>query len=421
MQTNKKNKSPMKTAELFKRGNAFVVTSMCILLICVLTWPLSVSKFRSLASVRVITNQSQVVKAGLEERVAVIIESETTDEQLAELLSKVARMERLRSTPFEAKDFDLIRERLKCALRENELGYDLELCIEGRGTADELEFVSLLAKRFSEKLQRTSTPKNESKAQLSAILSIRKKQDERIEMAHWLLGEAEKGIGIARDELSSAPSGAGQLASSPEPSEKTAGTFQLASSRKKSSSISKTEEIIGEIDLASIKDLFNEMKQEADSEARLIQQLVRESATKTSEAPMMVAEPTQGVTSPLNVAPTMKTFGLLGLVSLSLGLVVAARMDPFAARGFENARSIAKRLEVPVVAQIRWQVKNFNSEERLPSLPWANRISMMCGLALLGIGVVVAGFVLINPAVRTAFYEDPLVGCSMIVRIFVGF
>eukprot|EP01046_Picozoa_sp_COSAG06_P103519 COSAG06_NODE_49696_length_323_cov_1.348214_1_plen_36_part_01 len=36
----------MKTAELFKRGNAFVVTSMCILLICVLTWPLSVSKFR---------------------------------------------------------------------------------------------------------------------------------------------------------------------------------------------------------------------------------------------------------------------------------------------------------------------------------------------------------------------------------------
>ena len=411
----------MKTAELFKRGNAFVVTSMCILLICVLTWPLSVSKFRSLASVRVITNQSQVVKAGLEERVAVIIESETTDEQLAELLSKVARMERLRSTPFEAKDFDLIRERLKCAIRENELGYDLELCIDGDGTADELEFVSLLAKRFSEKLQRTSTPKNESKAQLSAILSIRKKQDERIEMADWLLGEAEKGIEIARDELSSTPSGAGQLASSPEPSEKIAGTFQLASSRKKSSSISKTEEIIGEIDLASIRDLFNEMKQEADSEARLIQQLVKESAAKTSEAPMMVAEPTQGVTSPLNVAPTMKTFGLLGLVSLSLGLVVAARMDPFAARGFENARSIAKRLEVPVVAQIRWQVKNFNSEERLPSLPWANRISMMCGLALLGIGVVVAGFVLINPAVRTAFYEDPLVGCSMIVRIFVGF
>lgn len=421
MQTNKKNKSPMKTAELFKRGNAFVVTSMCILLICVLTWPLSVSKFRSLASVRVITNQSQVVKAGLEERVAVIIESETTDEQLAELLSKVARMERLRSTPFEAKDFDLIRERLKCAILENELGYDLELCIDGDGTADELEFVSLLAKRFSEKLQRTSTPKNESKAQLSAILSIRKKQDERIEMADWLLGEAEKGIGIARDELSSTPSGAGQLASSPEPSEKIAGTFQLASSRKKSSSISKTEEIIGEIDLASIRDLFNEMKQEADSEARLIQQLVKESAAKTSEAPVMVAEPTQGVTSPLNVAPTMKTFGLLGLVSLSLGLVVAARMDPFAARGFENARSIAKRLEVPVVAQIRWQVKNFNSEERLPSLPWANRISMMCGLALLGIGVVVAGFVLINPAVRTAFYEDPLVGCSMIVRIFVGF
>lgn len=411
----------MKTAELFKRGNAFVVTSMCILLICVLTWPLSVSKFRSLASVRVITNQSQVVKAGLEERVAVIIESETTDEQLAELLSKVARMERLRSTPFEAKDFDLIRERLKCAILENELGYDLELCIDGDGTADELEFVSLLAKRFSEKLQRTSTPKNESKAQLSAILSIRKKQDERIEMADWLLGEAEKGIGIARDELSSTPSGAGQLASSPDPSEKIAGTFQLASSRKKSSSISKTEEIIGEIDLASIRDLFNEMKQEADSEARLIQQLVKESAAKTSEAPMMVAEPTQGVTSPLNVAPTMKTFGLLGLVSLSLGLVVAARMDPFAARGFENARSIAKRLEVPVVAQIRWQVKNFNSEERLPSLPWANRISMMCGLALLGIGVVVAGFVLINPAVRTAFYEDPLVGCSMIVRIFVGF
>ena len=115
----------MKTAELFKRGNAFVVTSMCVLLICVLTWPLSVSSFRSTASVRVITNQSSDTKAELENRVAVIVESETTDAGLAELLSKVARSERLRSTHLETNNFALIRERLKCALRENELGYDL--------------------------------------------------------------------------------------------------------------------------------------------------------------------------------------------------------------------------------------------------------------------------------------------------------
>ena len=178
---------------------------------------------------------------------------------------------------------------------------------------------------------------------------------------------------------------------------------------------------MGEIDLASIKDLFSEMKQEADSEARLIKQMVTESVANSNQNQMMVADPAQGVTRPLNVAPTVKTFGLLGLISLSLGAVVAVQIDPFAARGFENARSIAKRLEVPVIAQIRWQVRNFNSEEKLPGLPWANRVSMICGLALLGIGVVIAGFVLINPAVRAAFYEDPLVGCSMIVRIFVGF
>ena len=104
---------------------------MCILVVCVLTWPLSVNKFRSSSSVRVITNQSREVKEGLEKRVAVLIESETTDEQLTELLTKVARVERLRSTPLETKNFDLIRERLKCALSENELGYDLEFCIEG--------------------------------------------------------------------------------------------------------------------------------------------------------------------------------------------------------------------------------------------------------------------------------------------------
>ena len=195
----------------------------------------------------------------------------------------------------------------------------------------------------------------------------------------------------------------------------------MASSRKKSTSILKTEELIGEIDLASIKDLFSEMKQEADSEVGLIRRLATEATAKSGKNPMMVAEPTQGMILPLNVAPSLKMFGLLGLVSICLGLVVAVRIDPFAARGFENARSIATRLEVPVIAQIRWQVKNFNSDQKLPGLPWANRISMVCGLALLGIGVVVTGFVLINPAVRAAFYEDPLVGCSMIVRIFVGF
>ena len=426
MQINTKNKSPMKTAELIKRGSAFVVTSMCTLLICVLAWPLSVSNFRSMASVRVITNQSEEVKEGLEARVAGIIESETSDEQLEDLLFRVSRSESLRSAALESKNFALIRERLKCAVRENELGYDLELCIEGDGTGDELQFVSLLAQQFSEKLQESSMPQGDSKAQLSTIMSIRKKQDERIEMAQWMIGQAEERIANARTELNLGHSGSEQMASNAEASnaeasDKSTGAFKLASSRKKSTSFSKTEELIGEIDLASIKDLFSEMKQEADSEARLIKQMVTESVANSNQNQMMVADPAQGVTRPLNVAPTVKTFGLLGLISLSLGAVVAVQIDPFAARGFENARSIAKRLEVPVIAQIRWQVRNFNSEEKLPGLPWANRVSMICGLALLGIGVVIAGFVLINPAVRAAFYEDPLVGCSMIVRIFVGF
>lgn len=421
MQINTKNKSPMKTAELIKRGNAFIVTSMCTLLICVLAWPLSVSNFRSMASVRVITNQSEDVKAGLESRVAGIIESETSDGQLEDLLSRVSRSESLRSAALESRNFALIRERLKCAVRENELGYDLELCIEGDGTGDELQFVNLLAQQFSEKLQESSTPQDESKTQLSTIMSIRKKQDERIEMAQWMIGQAEERIANAKTELSLGHTGLEQMASNAEASDKSTGTFKLASSRKKSTSISKTEELIGEIDLASIKDLISEMKQEADSEARLIHEMVTESVTNSVQHQMMVADPAQGVTRPLNVAPTMKTLSFLGLLSLSLGAVVAVRIDPFAARGFENARSIEKRLEVPIIAQIRWQVRNFNSEEKLPRLPWANRVSMICGLALLGVGVVVAGFVLINPAVRAAFYEDPLVGCSMIVRIFVGF
>lgn len=420
MQTNNKNKSLMKTAELFKRGNAFVVTSLCVLLICILSWPLSVSSFRSLASIRVITNQSLNTKNELENRIAKIIESETTDEQLTELISKVASDQPLRSTPLETKNFELIRERLKCAISENEFGYDLELCIEGAGTRDELQLVSLLAERFSGLLQRGPTPERASKAELPAIMLIRKEQDERLELAQWMLDQIEKNISIAKDELDLANSGAGQLASSSEESDTPSGAFHLASSRNKLVSIPKTKELISEIDLESIKDVFSEIKQEAKSEANLIKRLITASTKKSDQSPMMVAEPSLGVTRPLNVAPSMKTFGLLGLVSLGFGFVVAVRLDPFAARGFENARSIAKRLEVPVVAQIRWQVKNFHSEEKLPSLPWANRISILCGLVLLGIGVLVTGFVLINPAVRTAFYEDPLVGCSMIVRIFVG-
>jgi hypothetical protein len=421
MQTTNKNKSPMRTAEIFKRGNAFVLTSVCVFLISVLTWPLSVSSFRSTASVRVITNQSPEIKAELQKRVESIIESETTDEELTVLLSKVARVERLKSGPLEASNFDLIRERLKCALSENQMGYDFELCIEGGGTGDELQFVKLLARQISEMLQLASTPRRDSKTELSAIMLIRKKQDERFELAQWMLEQAEEKFLNATNELSSAKSGVGQLASSSKASENSLGTFQLASSQKKTKAILKTEELIGEIDLASIKDIFREISEEANSEVVLIQRMAKQSTKTTGKSPMMVAEPSLGVTLPLDVAPSQAMFGLLGLVSLSLGLLVAVLFDPYAARGFENARSIAKRLEVPVIAQIRFQVRNFNSEERVPSIPWANRISMVCGLVLLGIGVVVAGFVLISPTVRTAFYEDPLVGCSMIVRMFVEF
>lgn len=421
MQSNNKNKSLNRTAELFKRGNALVLTSMCVLLISVLTWPLSVTSFRSMASVRVISNQSPEIKTELQKRVQAIIEKETTDEGLASLLSKVSRVERLRSSPLETSNFDLIRERLKCALSENEMGYDIELCIEGGGTGDELQFVSLLAIQFSKMLQRASTPRRDSKNELTAIMSIRLKQDERIELAQWMLEQAEKKFLNARNELSSAKSGVGQLASSTKASDNSSGAFQLASSQKKTDAIFKTEELIGEIDLASIKNIFNEISEEADSEVALIQRMAKESTVDTGKGPMMVAEPSLGVMLPLNVAPSQATFGLLGIFSLCLGLMVAVLFDPYASRGFENARSIAKRLEVPVVAQIRFQVRNFNSEEKNPNVPWANRISMMCGLILLGIGVVVAGFVLISPTVRTAFYEDPLVGCSMIVRMFFRF
>lgn len=421
MQTTNKNKSPMRTAEIFKRGNAFVLTSVCVLLISVLTWPLSVSGFRSTASVRVITNQSPEIKAELQKRVESIIDSETTDEELTGLLSKVARVERLRSGPLEASNFDLIRERLKCALSEDQMGYELELSIEGGGTGDELQFVKLLARQISEMLQLASTPRRDSKPELSAIMLIRKKQDERFELAQWMLEQAEEKFSNASNELSLAQSGVGQLSSSSKASDNSPGTFQLASSQKKTEAILKTEELIGEIDLASIKDIFREISEESNSEVVLIQRMAKESTKTTGRSPMMVAEPSLGVTLPLDVAPSQAMFGLLGLVSLSFGLLVAVLFDPYAARGFENARSIAKRLEVPVIAQIRFQVRNFNSEEQVPSIPWANRISMVCGLVLLGIGVVVAGFVLISPTVRTAFYEDPLVGCSMIVRMFVGF
>jgi hypothetical protein len=250
---------------------------------------------------------------------------------------------------------------------------------------------------------------------------IRKKQDERFELAQWMLEQAEEKFSNASNELSLAQSGVGQLSSSSKASDNSPGTFQLASSQKKTEAILKTEELIGEIDLASIKDIFREISEESNSEVVLIQRMAKESTKTTGRSPMMVAEPSLGVTLPLDVAPSQAMFGLLGLVSLSFGLLVAVLFDPYAARGFENARSIAKRLEVPVIAQIRFQVRNFNSEEQVPSIPWANRISMVCGLVLLGIGVVVAGFVLISPTVRTAFYEDPLVGCSMIVRMFVGF
>ncbi len=412
-------------AKTIKRLNAFFVTGLCVFVLSCLFWPLSASDFRSIAAITVAASKNDQSKTQLEQALAQIIREETSDERLEAMVSQIEVAGKIHTRQIESRDHNSMRKALQISVSERDYGYDFRLGFDGLGGADEQELVKMLAQRIASRLAPETGGRRPSKSTLNksieSLAQLQTQQARSFDLAKWIVDQIEDDLKSVKISLARMGDGGAGLANDPDAANANGSQFQFASSRKVIGDTGELQATIESIDLNSLREVLAEMQQRLDVQKNLINAQPPVSSNTLSAGQFLVGQPNRILTRPLDASPGSLGFFLVGLTSVIVGSIVALNFQPFECRGFENARSVGRVLGIPVVAQILAETTSENSEPKKRHVPWANRVSAIASLLLFGIFVVVAGFVLINPEVREAFYENPLFGCVQIIRMFAGY
>ena len=354
----------------------------------------------------------------LELNVKNILNEETTDERLESLITQIEAAGKPSSKQIEFHDHDSIRDSLMMGINESKNGLTVLLGYDGNGRADERELVNLLTARVAHRLDRGELTSGQ---QLTTQLSLEEQasadqlkaaQNQSIDEATWIVDQIENDLSNVKQTLSLA----GDTASRFRNDTKTEGAspFQYASSSSIVSAPAEATSSIEAIDVQPLRTILTDIRNRSDYQASLL--LKQERANNE----LLVDELKTSQTIPINGTPSIASTILLGLLALVVASVVAIKFEPFAERGFESSNRIENRLGIHNVAEIR-ESDTENHESEKVSVPWSNRTAQIAGLALFGIFVVVAGFVLVDSEVRETFFDNPLYGCAKIVRIFAGY
>lgn len=410
--------------EKAKRWNAFIVTSLCAFLLVCLLWSLSVSEFRSVACINISIGKDDLSVDQFESMLARVIQVETVDERLEELIEQIEVSGNLTSNRLEFRDFESIRSSFQVSITERDYGYDYCLGLDGSGSLDEQALLQSLISRVATRLR----PANSHQAARSAnrnstantLSKIQSDQIQAIDRANQMVNRIDEDLASVKQALASMGDSNAGLANRSTASG-SGNQFQLASSQKVVADQNRVSTGIELIDLQSLRGILGEIKERMDLQAKLIRRNTMDQAAQRASTQLIVSNPNQIITRPRHGRPGHLAIFLMGMISIALGSVVAIKLKPFESRGFENSRSIGRTLGVPVVAQIRASATDAATETPAPTSWWANRVATGSSLILLAAVVVIGGFIVINPEVRIAFLENPFYGVSKIVRVFAGY
>ena len=409
-------------AEAMKRIHAFVVTGLCVFVCGCLIWPFTANNFRSVTLISVAVKKADQSKLQLDRALARIIHEETSHERLDAIVSQIEVAGTIQSPRLEFRDHEWIKTGLQRSIRENKYGYDFRLGLDGLGGEDERQLVKMLAERIAFRLTIASSSQQPSKSgSKQSLASLHTQQAQSLELATWIVDKIDDDLKSVKITLARMGDGVSGLASSAAESNNNGTQFRLASSKRVVKDSDDVSATIDSIDLGSLREVLSEIRKQADAQANLIDVQPPAAPNADLTGPMVVGDPSQIQTRPLDNVPSRFSCCLLVLVSIIAGSVVAINFEPFESCGFENARSVGRLLGIPVIAQIVVDTTSSSSEPEKKQSSWANRAAAIAGLMLLGVCVVIAGFVLVNPEVRDAFYENPLFGCTKIIRIFAGY
>ena len=403
--------------ETAKRIQALVVTGLCVFILSCMIWSLTVSEFRSIATINLAGDKDVQSKVELEQLLAQAIEEETSNQQLEAIVS---RIEMTGDSGGGFPDFDSLRKKLQVSFTEREFGYEFRLGFDGNGGDNERKFIELLATRIANQLKPEDgfgkAKGNSSKQLAESISRLESMQVESCEAASWIVDQIENDLKTIKFTLAQMGHGSNRNANSSSAVKGVGAQFQFASNSRVVEDSNKLTSTVESIDLQSLRGLLNEMRQRIDVQSKLI-----EGASLQRQTTGLVVSSKTGVTSlPTAGFPGNIWLWLLGLASTVFGSVVAVKMNPFESRGFENARAIGRKLGVPVVAQIRSDSSPSGEITNNKNVSWANRVATGSGFILFGALVVFGGFLLANPEIRFAFLENPLSGIVKTIWMLAG-
>ncbi len=375
---------------------AFVMTFAACFVLLALLWPLSVTGFRTKASVSVVVGESDSAKQQFQDTLIKFIRSRTDDSALNRLVAAVKQDRKLENPGLKSSDFEKIRQSLSVdAIPTESLdGFRLDFSYEGNGSDDERLVVQLLADDLANALIGTA---NQNTSQESMIGRL-----------EWLVSQVEGDLDSAKNTLNLIEQGTGQNAGKSNP-------FRNASHRSEATSngvgvagLGEVRTSLDAIDVVSLRNTLGELRG------------ARGHAGGSVSSRRAVSEPE---TRPIGGVPKTAHVALIGLLSLLVGSVVATNYQAFSPNGFEDTSTVASRLNIPVLASIpsRLDASKLESDSPGVSVPIANRIVGLAKAVLIGLIGITILVCCLSPEIRHAFLENPFHGFSRLVWILVGY
>ena len=381
---------------------AFVISACASFVLLSLVWPLTVQGFRSSTGLAVRIGSDAGAQQEFQSLLATAIHVRVTDECLDNLLTQVRKQASLKNQSLISNDFKSIRQSLSFRATPGTTPdtMQVELAMRGIGGPDEQAFIQSLSNELGKSLLQVAAGSD-----IQSVLAIESEgsalRRQRVAQVDQLVSQLENDWDKVCGSVS------GLVAEKPNSS-----PFQAVSHASKNPAqhaLTDVEQVLATLDLASLREQWNELKSILDSE-------------KMTGG----ARPSAGgrVSSvPINGIPNRGQIMMLGILAAAIGSVVASNYRPFAARGFASVGRLTALLRIPVVATLPTTAGSAltDLDNQRIGLPWANWFVHGAKAVLFGLLLLVVGFCLINQEVRQAFLENPFHGFAKMVWVFVGY
>ncbi len=387
-------KHPKARHALLGYAAAFATTAVGFYLLASIIWPLSVSRFRTVTTITLTADETIVDQQQLLSLLVECVRQETTTDRLGQLIEQTRMSGSIRTRAFELSDYQAIASSIQVGMKRqmDTSRFQFLISFDGSGLDDEQRFLHNLSRKVANRCNEIGLTVDNQGNTIAAL--PRNTNLDRLERAIWLADQIESDIQTAANATSISNS-----------------QFKFASSRtgpKTASSGGDTlKQQLASIDTRSLRNVLRDVHQSIQN--------------SNGPGPVHIADVATPQTRAINATPGRTGLIILFILSIAVGITVTWHYQPFADRGFGNVESVARTLNLPIVATVGEEHADSMGTESTQVRSWANLLVETVGLVLLGLGIVIVGFLLTNSLVRESFLHNPYDGIARMIRVFVGY